>query len=103
MARMRRVGMLAPSSNTALEPYTMALVADIPDVRVHFSRFAVTEISLERHALAQFGLEPIGAAARLLGDAEVHSILWNGTSAAWLGFERDREVAGVIGEESHDN
>ena len=42
-----RIGILTPSSNTALEPLTTAIVAGLPDVSVHFARFTVTEI---RHA-----------------------------------------------------
>jgi maleate isomerase len=48
------LGVLTPSSNTALEPLTSALVAGIPNVSAHFARFKVTEISLADHALAQF-------------------------------------------------
>ena len=40
------LGMPTPSSNTALEPLTNAMVADLPGVSAHFSRFPVTEISL---------------------------------------------------------
>lgn len=97
MADTRRIGMLTPSSNTVLEPYTGALLAGVAGVSVHYARFAVTEISLSEQALAQFDVAPIEAAARLLGDALVHAISWNGTSAGWLGFERDRELIEVIG------
>jgi hypothetical protein len=37
-----------------------------------------------------------GAAARLLADAEVHSIVWNGTSGAWLGIAQDRAICAAI-------
>ena len=39
MTRQVRLGMLTPSSNTALEPITRAMLAGIADVSVHFSRF----------------------------------------------------------------
>ena len=53
---MKRIllGMLTPSSNTALEPITQAMVAGLPEVSAHFSRFKVTEIALSDSALAQF-------------------------------------------------
>ncbi len=35
----RRFGVLTPSSNTALEPLTSAMVAMVPGVSAHFSRF----------------------------------------------------------------
>ena len=55
----------------------------------HFSRFPVTTISLSPSGLAQFNLAPILAAAELLAHAEVDIIGWSGTSAGWLGFDKD--------------
>ena len=92
MSRRIRIGMLTPSSNTVLEPVTQAIVADLPDVSVHFQRFPVTEIALSPGALAQFDDAPILRAAELLAHARVHVIAWNGTSAGWLGFEADRRL-----------
>lgn len=88
---MQRVllGMLTPSSNTALEPITQAMIAGLPEVSVHFSRFKVTEIALSTSALAQFDDSEILRAAELLAHAKVDVIGWNGTSSGWLGFERD--------------
>ena len=91
-----RLGMLTPSSNTVVEPLSTAIVAGLEEVSVHFSRFRVTEINLGERASAQFALEPILEAARLLADAKVDVICWNGTSAAWLGFERDRKLCRAI-------
>ena len=83
-----RLGMLTPSSNTTLEPVTTAMLAGLPQVSAHFSRFRVTEIALTGDALAQFDDRPILAAAELLAHAKVDVIAWNGTSSAWLGFCR---------------
>jgi maleate isomerase len=88
--------MLTPSSNTALEPMMAALAADLPGASVHFSRFRVTEIALSEAALGQFSLVPMTEAAELLGHARVDAIAWNGTSAAWLGFERDEALCAAI-------
>ena len=95
---MKRIflGMLTPSSNTILEPVTTRMLAGLPEVTAHFGRFRVTEISLAEQALGQFQLEPMLAAADLLADAKCHSICWNGTSAGWLGFDRDRELCRAI-------
>jgi maleate isomerase len=82
-------GMLTPSSNTALEPITTAMVAGLPEVSAHFSRFKVTEIALSSSALAQFDNGEILRAAELLAHAKVDAIGWNGTSSGWLGFEAD--------------
>jgi maleate isomerase len=87
-----RLGMLTPSSNTTLEPVTTAMLAGLPAVSVHFSRFRVTEIALSSDALAQFDDRPILAAAELLAHAKVDVIAWNGTSSGWLGFDTDRQL-----------
>ena len=94
--RQVRLGMLTPSSNTVLEPVIGRLVAGLPGLSVHFSRFAVTEIALSPSALGQFAPAGMVAAARLLADAKVDAIAWNGTSGAWLGFEQDERLCAEI-------
>ena len=94
------IGVLTPSSNTALEPLTSAIVAGLPGVSAHFARFRVTEISLGAGSQGQFELEPILDAARLLADARVETIVWSGTSAGWLGFERDVALCAAIERET---
>jgi maleate isomerase len=89
MTKRILLGMLTPSSNTALEPITTAMVAELPEVSAHFSRFKVTEIALSNTALAQFDNAEILRAAELLAHAKVDAIGWNGTSSGWLGFEAD--------------
>ncbi|KAJ9618041.1 hypothetical protein H2204_013190 [Knufia peltigerae] len=100
MVRKIRLGVIVPSSNTTLEPLTSAMVSSIDDpgldVSVHYSRFRVTTIDVSRDADAQFQLEPMLAAARLLADAEVDVIGWSGTSSGWLGFDRDEALCGAI-------
>ncbi len=98
MNKRIRLGMLTPSSNTALEPITSAMVSGLPNVSAHFSRFTVTEISLRDQALGQFDLDKILAAAKLLADAHVDVIAWNGTSSGWLGFEKDEALCRQITE-----
>ena len=82
--------MLTPSSNTVLEAIASDMVSDLEGVSVHFSRFRVKEISLRKGALSQFNNKSLLEAARLLADAKVDVIAWNGTSAGWLGFDADR-------------
>jgi maleate isomerase len=89
MTKRVLLGMLTPSSNTILEPICQAMVAGLPEVSVHFSRFKVTEIALSASALAQFDDTEILRAAELLAHAKVDVIGWNGTSSGWLGFEAD--------------
>jgi maleate isomerase len=90
------LGMITPSSNTALEPVTARMLAGLPEVSVHAGRFRVTEISLGAGALGQFDMAPMLAAADLLADAHCSAICWNGTSAGWLGFDRDRQLCAEI-------
>ena len=96
MARPVRLGMLTPSSNTTLEPVTAAMLAAVPGVTAHFGRFKVTEIALSQSALAQFDDTEILRAAELLAHAKVDVIAWNGTSAAWLGLDRDARLVARI-------
>ena len=93
---MIRLGMMTPSSNTVLEPVTADLLRDVEDVSAHFQRFRVTQIALGDAALSQFDPEQMLPAAEILADAKVHSIAWNGTSASWLGFERDEALCAAI-------
>jgi maleate isomerase len=96
-----RIGMLTPSSNTVLEPATAALVAPLGDrVSVHYSRFRVTRISDEAESHQQFALEPMLHAARLLADARVGVITWNGTSGAWAGLDHDRALIESIEQQT---
>lgn len=105
MTKHIRLGILTPSSNTALEPLTQAIVSSINaqfpalHVTAHFARFPVTQISLSPAGLAQFtgpGLDSILAAAELLSHARVDVIGWSGTSAGWLGFDADAELCRAI-------
>jgi maleate isomerase len=98
MTHALRLGVLTPSSNTALEPLTSALVAQLPGASAHFSRFRVTEIALDAAALGQFDDSKILAAAELLADAKVDVIGWSGTAAGWLGFDRDLQLCERIRE-----
>lgn len=96
MTRAIRLGMLTPSSNTVLEPMTYEMLRDVPNVTAHFGRFQVLAISLEQFALDQFDPAPMVAAAKLLVDAKVDAICWNGTSAGWLGPDADRTLCREI-------
>lgn len=100
MRKRVRLGMLTPSSNTVLEPVASAMVANVEGVSVHFGRFPVTEISLQPRALGQFDDAPMRAAARLLADARVDVVCWNGTSAGWLGLDSDRRLCDAIARDA---
>ena len=92
--------MLTPSSNTALEPLSSAMLAGLPEVSAHFGRFRVTEISLKPQALDQSDMAPIVQAACLLADAHVDVIAWHGSSAGWLGLDADVALCQRIEQET---
>jgi maleate isomerase len=96
--RPLRLGVLTPSSNTALEPLTSAILSGVAGASAHFSRFKVTEIALDAGALGQFDDSKILAAADLLADAKVDVIGWSGTSSGWLGFDADTRLCERIRE-----
>lgn len=97
----KKIGMLTPSSNTTLEPICSNMVCGLEQtVTMHYGRFRVTKISLERDALSQFDFEPMLKASQLLADADVDVIAWNGTSGGWLGFDVDKNLCKAIEEET---
>lgn len=97
----KRVGMLTPSSNTVLEPYTSAMFGPFgEEATAHFGRFRVVEISMSDNSQSQFTDAPILEAAMSLADAKVDLIAWNGTSASWLGLDKDRALCAMIEAET---
>ena len=89
----KKIGMLTPSSNTTLEPICSNMVCGLEKtVTMHYGRFSVTKISLEEDALSQFDTAPMMEASKLLADADVDVIAWNGTSGGWLGFDVDKRL-----------
>lgn len=103
MTSALRLGMITPSSNTVLEPMTAALLSATPWITAHAARIRVTSISMGGGSVAQFDAEPMLEAARLLAEARVGSICWNGTSAGWLGIERDRALLAAVTTETGVN
>lgn len=86
---MIRLGLLIPSSNVVLEP----LAGRQTHIQTHVNRLPVYDVALGAESQAQFALDGQVAAAKLLFDAKVDRIIWGGTSASWLGFERDTAFA----------
>ena len=91
-----RLGMILPSSNTVVEPVTTAMAAGLPDVSVHFSRFALTAVQVENPAAAYYDSGALLGAAKLLADARCHVITWNGSAGGLVGFDRDRQLCSEI-------
>jgi maleate isomerase len=101
MVASRRIGMITPSSNTMVEPLTSAMTAHLlDDLSVHYARIPVTRISLDEGSLNQFERDAMLGAARLLADAQMDVICWNGTSGAWKGIAADQEICAAITAET---
>ena len=101
MVAAKRIGMITPSSNTMVEPLTSAMTAHLlDDLSVHYARIPVTRIALDRGSLDQFEREAMLQAARLLADANVDVICWNGTSGAWKGLAADESICAAITQET---
>lgn len=99
--RIARIGHITPSSNTQLEPLTYAMNRGLEGrLTHHFSRIRVTHLALEATSEAQFQLEPMLAGARLLADAPLDAIVWNGTSASWRGLRNDLALVDAITRET---
>ncbi|ASJ76039.1 aspartate/glutamate racemase family protein [Granulosicoccus antarcticus] len=97
----KRIGMLTPSSNTVIEPYTSRLFMPFMEtVSVHYARFKVTGISLSPESVKQFDHDTIMEAAHRLAEASVDCIAWSGTAAAWLGMEQEQALCRRITEET---
>ena len=94
---MKRIGHITPSSNTWLEPLTYAMNEPFTGrLTHHFSRIRVTHLALETASDAQFRLDTMLNGARLLADAPLDGIVWNGTSASWRGLENDVALCEAI-------
>jgi maleate isomerase len=84
-------GMITPSSNTVIERVACAILADLPDASCHFAR--IPFVGAKIHEADTYDFDAMLTAARLLADAELDSIVWNGSKAGAIAFDLDRELA----------
>lgn len=99
LSELKKVGFITPSSNTALEPMTMAMTEQISHrISTHFSRVPVKTLTLDSQDVNQFQTQKLVDAAALLADGGLNAVLWNGTSGSWTGkgFEADVELCEEI-------
>lgn len=84
------VGTITPSGNTVVERVSLAILADFPEVSVHFSR---TPVAGSRDPFPDsYDLDGMLGAARLLADAGLAAMVWNGSKAANIGLAHDRAL-----------
>ncbi|KAK9446814.1 Asp/Glu/Hydantoin racemase-domain-containing protein [Limtongia smithiae] len=95
---LKKIGFIVPSSNTALEPLTVAMASSIANrVSFHFSRVVVRRLDTDSNSIGQFNNDKMVASAVLLGDADLDALLWNGTSGSWSGQGLQADV--ILSEE----
>lgn len=85
------IGMIVPSSNTVIERVAFGILADLPEASCHFSR--IPFVGSRIHEANSYDWDSMLDAARLLADAELDAIVWNGSKAGGVAFELDRELA----------
>ena len=101
MRSIKKIGHITPSCNTVLEHVTALMAGPVAQqMSNHFTRIPVGNISLSDEDRAQFRTDTMVAAARLLADAAMDAVLWNGTSACWNGTEADVEMCEAITRET---
>ena len=87
-----RIAMLTPSSNSVVEPWCYEILKNSPDISLHFNRVEVLRIDKDLLSLSQFQDEAMLKGFELLSHVKPSIIGWNGTSASWLGLDRDRNL-----------
>jgi maleate isomerase len=86
----KAIGMITPSANIVVERVSAAILASFPEVSAHFSR---TTVKGSHDAYPDtYDWDGMLGAARLLGDAKLDVICWNGSKAGSIGFNIDREL-----------
>ena len=92
----KRIAMLTPSSNSVVEPWCYKIISSVDNASMHFGRVEVLWIDDKVASSSQFYDENMLKAFDLLSHVKPLVIGWNGTSASWLGLERDRILIDVI-------
>lgn len=90
MQLAQSLGVIVPSSNRIVEYVTASIVAQCPGVSAHYARVPVAGSHV--HLSDRHDFEGMLTAARLLADARVDAIVWNGSKGAGLGLDADREL-----------
>ena len=91
-----RIAMLTPSSNSVVEPCCYKIISSFDNTSIHFGRIEVLWIDDEAASLSQFHDETMMKGFDLLSHVRPSVIGWNGTSASWLGLDRDRSLVAEI-------
>jgi maleate isomerase len=96
------IGWITPSANTVVERVTLGILREFPDVSPHFSRTSV--VGAHDPFPTSYDFADMLAAARLLADARLDVVAWNGSKGGSLDFALDHDlvtrIEGLTGAKS---
>jgi maleate isomerase len=84
------IGWITPSANTVVERVTLGILRGFPDVSPHFSRTSVVG-AIDPFPLT-YDFDDMLATAKVLGDAQLDVVAWNGSKGGSLDFGLDRQL-----------
>ena len=88
------LGWITPSANTVVERVTLGILREFPAVSPHFSRTSV--VGANDPFASTYDFDDMLAAARLLGDAQLDVIAWNGSKGGSIDFALDHDLVARI-------
>ena len=92
------LGTITPSGNTVVERITLGILQSFPQVSMHFSR---TPVFGDKDPFpTSYDFDSMLAAARLLSHANPQRILWNGSKAAGISLDLDRDLCARIQDQT---
>lgn len=94
-----RIGTIAPSSNVVVEDVTADVLARVEDVRHHVARLPYAG-TIPATGAPGYDLDAMRLAGRLLADAHVDVLLWNGSKGGSIGFEHDEALCAALTQET---
>ena len=88
------IGWITPSANTVVERVTLGILRNFPEVSPHFSRTSV--VGAHDPFPVSYDFDDMLVAARLLGDAQLDVVAWNGSKGGSLDFALDHDLVARI-------
>lgn len=88
------VGWITPSANTVVERITLGILREFPEISAHFSRTSV--VGANDAFPTSYDLSDMLVAARLLSDAHLDVVAWNGSKGGSLDFALDHDLVARI-------
>ncbi len=88
------IGWITPSANTVVERITLGILRGFPQVSPHFSRTSVVG-AVDPFPLT-YDFDDMLATAKVLGDAQLDVVAWNGSKGGSLDFALDHDLVARI-------